>query len=350
MKDYRLLILFLVAVLGVEAAFIVDELGHNKTVAQVQTTQTASLATATEVPAETYTPTGLTLGGDQVLSNAEVEAELKPTPLPAPKPKPKSLAGPLDMPVKAWLAVYVGPDGQAQILTTKNADTPYPIASLTKLITAIVAKEQLDPNLVLSVTPDLKILTQESASTTTAWPVRVRDLLAPLLIESNNNAAATLAATLGEKAFVDAMNETARELGMLDTHFVNPHGLDPKPTEGVSPNTATPTALINLLQVYVDSYPDLLAITRETRGSLYSTTGEVVRTFKNTNKLLGATDWPTATVIGGKTGFTDTAGHALALVLETDNGGKIYTVVLDTNNHFMATWELLNWIFYQYRF
>lgn len=342
-KNYRFLIIFLVAILGIEVAFVVEELNQPATVTQVLPAKNL-VATPVEVSPIVSAALG---GGDQVPPEVEVAPEVKAT-APA-KPTPKSLEGhQLNIPVESWLALYVPPTGGEQLLTSNQPERTLPIASLTKLITAIVAKDNLDPNLIVSVTPDLEILNLSEASTTTAWPVKVGDLIYPLLVESNNNAADVLANTFGREAFIAKMNETAQELGMLNTHFVNPNGLDP--IDGSEPNYSTAKALINLAQVYNNFYPDLLAITNQTRGTLYSTTGEVVRNFKNTNKLLGATDWPGAKVVGGKTGFTDQAGRLLLTVLETDNGGKIYTVVMKTRNHFLATRDMLNWIFYQYHF
>lgn len=284
------------------------------------------------------------------LSQAPISPTARQSPKAKPRPRPWAKSEPLDLPVKAWLALYVSPQGEQRVLTAHNADQAYPIASLTKLVTAIVAHREIKPETKLIFNPTLESLGGDQAATSTAGQplVSPTDLLFPLLIESNNDAASTLANSLPPGQFVTEMNELATELGMVQTHFVNPHGLDP--SDDSTPNQASARDLIRLAEAYRRNYPGLLNITKQKQFALWAADGSLVRRFVNTNKLINASDWP-AEVVGGKTGYTDLADRNLLLVLrDKKSGGYLYTVVLGTNNHFAATTDLLDWVYYNHQF
>ncbi len=342
MRQYGPLIAVLLVVLGIEIGLIGADLSKAKEARRVAMSQPILVAGT------------LSLGGG---GEAPV-AETSPVPAPIPttpaivsevKSKPKVLDGPLVLPVRAWLAVYVSPQGERRVLTGHNETKVYPIASLSKLITAIVVREQIDPGMTLTLDHELEVIEPGGTASSTTWTVAAGDLLFPLLIESNNNAATALASVLGPKEdFIAKMNETAKKLGMTSTHFINPHGLDP--TDDVTPNEASAADLERLAEAYFRDYPALLGITKQEQFALWSLDGEVIRRFTNTNRLLDSNNWP-AEVLGGKTGYTDLADRNLLLVLrDKKSGGIIYTVVLGTNNHFAATSDLLDWVYYNYKF
>ena len=130
-------------------------------------------------------------------------------------------------PVDAESALVATAGGE--ILYESDGDERLPMASITKLMTAIVALEELRPGRTVSVDPAAVGITGSSIFLRPGERLPVRDLLAAALIQSANDAAYALAAAATDgdvAAFVRRMNRTARELGLEDTHFANPSGLD----------------------------------------------------------------------------------------------------------------------------
>jgi hypothetical protein len=197
-----------------------------------------------------------------------------------------------------------------KILFEKNSDRALPIASLTKLMTANVVLGNYDIN-------------QE----------KIVKLLFPLLIESNNNAAINLAEVIGKEAFVELMNLEAKKLGMNNTHFVNPTGLDSKEK---SINYSTPKDLVKLAKYITFERPLIWEIS-------------IIKEFeniKNTNELLGEISG----IIGGKTGETSLAGKCLLLVVQAPkNKGFIINVIINSENHFEEMKKLIDWTKYAYK-
>lgn len=214
------------------------------------------------------------------------------------------------------------------MLWSKNAELALPMASTTKLMTALVALESLSPDDVITV-PAAAIIGNASMGLTAGDQVSVRALLYGALLPSGNDAAMTLAiaAAGSEAAFVERMNQRAAEWGLQKTHFVNPHGLD-------APD-------------HVSSARDLSALTRRALDN--TIISEVVSTpqitiegypLTNTNLLLNAYDG----AYGVKTGTTDEAGQVL--IAAVDNGhGDALTVVLNSPDRFAETPRMLDFYF-----
>jgi D-alanyl-D-alanine carboxypeptidase len=217
----------------------------------------------------------------------------------------------LEIEAEAAISVFVKPDGSEKILFEKNAQKPLPIASLTKLMTANVVLEYYDVS-------DSKI----------------SYLLYPLLISSDNNAALNLAKFLNEEAFVDLMNLEAKKLGMENTRFFNPTGLDPKENKDQI-NHSTAKDLIKLAKDITTNHPLIWEIT----------TTKAFEDNINTNELLD--ELPT--IIGGKTGDTPRAGGCLLLILKAPKGrGYLVNVILNSKNRFEEMKKLINWTQHAY--
>jgi len=205
----------------------------------------------------------------------------------------------------------------ARTLYARNAETALPPASLTKLMTALLALES--GRLSESVTVREEDLAGGATMGLVAGEaVTVEELLWGVLLPSGNDAAMALARQLGGDAsrFVAEMNQRAVELGMDDTSFHNPHGLH---EEG-----------------HVSSAADLLAIALELleyplfREIVGSRTAEIAgRTLVNTNELLGG--YPGAN--GVKTGTTPEAGECLLANIETD-GREVLILVLGSSDRY----------------
>src|SRR5436853_1814750 len=126
-------------------------------------------------------------------------------------------------------AFFVMNAANGDVLASKNAHARIPIASITKLMTVLVALKHLTPSETVTVTGDAAQVGESRIPLFRGERITVRDLLAGALIQSANNAADALAAAAagGDVArFVGWMNVRARELGLRDTHFERPDGLD----------------------------------------------------------------------------------------------------------------------------
>jgi D-alanyl-D-alanine carboxypeptidase (penicillin-binding protein 5/6) len=201
--------------------------------------------------------------------------------------------------VRAPAAILVEP-ATGDIVFQRDADGRRPIASTTKLMTALVTLEHASLDDVMTTIDYHGAPTESLAGLRGGERVTVRDLLRALLVTSANDAAATLAQRVAgsRPAFVRLMNAKARELKLTNSHFANPIGLD-------SPdNFSTPTDLVKLTLILRRN-----AFFRETtnlpRVTLRS--GAHPRTFTNRNLLVRGVP----AVNGVKTGHTNTAGYIL---------------------------------------
>ncbi len=207
-----------------------------------------------------------------------------------------------------------------RFLYTKNENEPLPMASTTKIMTALLALETLPLDREITVTPQALRTEGSSMYLTAGERVTVEELLYGLLLLSGNDAAKVLALACSgsEEEFVRQMNQKAQELGLQNTHFENPHGL---PAEG---HFSTAADMAKLMAACLEN-EDFCTISGT---KLYA--GR--RTMKNHNKLLSL--YPEA--ISGKTGFTKAAGRCLVSAAEQE-GGALIAVTLsapdDWNDH-----------------
>lgn len=217
-------------------------------------------------------------------------------------------------------------------LYAKDAEIPRPLASLTKMMTAYVAREHLDANATVSVeSDDMKYEGSSDLRPGEKWTLN--DLLSLTLISSSNKGAGAIAASVGgsmdpgltvrraeRTRFVDTMNSTAKSLNLASMHFNDPTGLD-FGTELGGEGSARDVA--QLFSKTLSKYPDIFESTALPDISVTSKSG-IRHHVKNTNEL--ASD--TLGIIGGKTGFTDLAGGNLAMVVDTGLGHPVAIVVL----------------------
>jgi len=223
-----------------------------------------------------------------------------------------------------------------KILYEKNINERLPIASLTKLMAALIVVENtdLDEEVIVS-----KKAVETEGNRVDLWPqeaISVKNLLYGLLISSSNDAAVALAEHFGN--FVELMNERAKILGLKNTNFANPAGFD-EPE-----NFSTAYDLAQFTSFLLDR-PVIFEILRIPRARVYSTDGRINHLLLNTNKLLGVLP----DIIGGKTGFTEEAGETLILVIkEPTKNHLIISVVLRSNDKFEETKKLVKWVLEAY--
>lgn len=214
----------------------------------------------------------------------------------------------------------------------KDPDKRVPIASTTKLMTALVAVDYFQSTQVLSV-PDTSLVSGSTMGLKSGEELTFRSLLYGMLLNSGNDAAYVIAANFpgGVIAFVEVMNTRAKALGLSNTHFENPAGFD-------SPNHFSSASDLSKIAVVVAQNP-LLARAVATREVTVSSVDQgIIHPLKNLNKLLGLPG-----VLGMKTGTTPAGRENLVGLVEND-GHKILTVILGSDDRFGETEKLLEWV------
>lgn len=206
-----------------------------------------------------------------------------------------------------------------EVVFAKNTNLPSPIASITKLMTAMVvldAELSLDEHLYVS-DEDVDYLKGTRSRLAVGTDLSRGDMLQLALMASENRAASVLARHYpgGSRAFVQAMNAKAQEIGLTQTHFVDATGLD-------SNNVSTAEDLAKLVQVAYQ-YPEIRFSTTSPSHEVYINGKGHTTNFVNTNGLVRAGDWD----IGlSKTGFISEAGRCL--VMQAKIAGEPMIIVL----------------------
>ncbi|MBO6010873.1 MAG: D-alanyl-D-alanine carboxypeptidase [Oscillospiraceae bacterium] len=215
------------------------------------------------------------------------------------------------------------------MLYEKNADEKRLIASLTKIMTALVVLERTDPEETVCVRPEWTDVEGSKMGLVPGETLTVGDLLKGVLLSSGNDAALALAEHCAGSAgaFAEMMNEQAAELGLDSTRFENPHGLD-------GPEQYSTARDLAALAAAAMSNADFAAIVGMRSASAAG------RTLVNHNKLLDMLEG----CVGVKTGYTDAAGRTLVSCVERE-GMRLICVTLcdgnDWNDHIaLCGWAL----------
>lgn len=209
-----------------------------------------------------------------------------------------------------------------------NPDKHWSIASISKLMTAIIAFEQigLNQNIIL----DEKSIATEgiSGDFKEGEIFSSFDLIKVMLLVSSNDAAKALAESIGEETFIKLMNQKARELKMFDTIFFNPSGLS-------FLNQSNPNDLAKLARYIYNNHREIFDITRQKETAITELGFKKTRNFANINLLAGRSDF-----IGGKTGYLDESGRNL-IALFNINNQDILTIILGAEDAYKETEKML---------
>lgn len=231
-----------------------------------------------------------------------------------------------------------------KILFGLNPGVKLPIASLTKLLTAVAVLENMD----LSETVEVKKTAIEKSKKEGGGSdlyagerIKAVDLLKLMLIESSNDAAYAFEEHLAENYginLVEKMNERAKNLGMNDTSLTEVAGLDDQDS------FSTARDLVKLVK-YSFKYENLYDILKTQKAEVVSIDGRLKHQISNTNQLLGKL----LNVIGGKTGFTELAGGSMILVTEApDLSSRLITVILGSEDRFSDIEKMVEWAKFAY--
>ncbi|MEK7515139.1 MAG: serine hydrolase [Patescibacteria group bacterium] len=232
-------------------------------------------------------------------------------------------------------AAYVFDVATLRPLFAKNEDMRVPIASLTKIMSAVVVLERLHAQDVVTVTAESIRVDGTKRDLSAGDRFTVGDLMRFMLVQSSNDAAAALSVYARERGidFIKEMNDTAARIGMTHTIFKDPAGLD---------DTAHATARdLGFLIRYALRYEHQIFEPLREKTFVLETVDETrAITVTNTNQLLDTLEG----IRGGKTGYTDGArGCMILLVQVPETRDTIAAVVLGSEDRFTHTAELVTW-------
>lgn len=218
------------------------------------------------------------------------------------------------------------------VYAEKNAEVERPIASITKLMTTLIANEAIpfDDKITL---PRGQLSDPTDASDTAPETFKVGDLLYPLLMESNNNIADQLGIHYGTDAFVAQMNQEAEILDMASTTFVDPSGVS-------RDNVSTPDDLYRLAVYIADNKSFVWNITRTPEKTIDAENGSEYA-FTSFNKFFNLSSF-----VGGKVGETAAAGDTMVSIFALPVGGetrRIAVIILDSDDDTTDTQKLTDW-------
>ena len=274
----------------------------------------------------------------------------------------------LEIQAKSGLTVFTNEMGKQKIIFEKNSNQILPIASLTKLMTAlIVLRDSKNYNFSKVITISKEAASQENipegGNLKTGEKITIEKLLNLMLVQSSNDAAFALAEVLDIENFarvvepsplgsypevnsvllrgVEKMNAQAEELGLENTHFVNPTGLDPENLKFSEEtknyfNYSTAQNLSKLAQYILNEFPIIYEIS--TNKPAYPIKNGLSDLVFNKN------------IIGGKTGYTEEAQGCFLLILKSPKEkGYLINIILGSKDRLEEMKKLINWINQAYK-
>jgi D-alanyl-D-alanine endopeptidase (penicillin-binding protein 7) len=206
----------------------------------------------------------------------------------------------------------------SRTILEKDSSRSLPIASLTKLVTAVIAENIFDraanananANTPIEITPRILATDGNTAAFRNGEEFTADELLYPLLMVSSNDAAEALAEAdpQGRAAFIKSMNQWVNSIGAYNTYFADPSGLSPE-------NVSSANDLAIIIRWIYENRPDLIAIT-DTKVKSFR-----IHTWTNPTQLLNFSDY-----VGGKNGYIPESGETAVSLFKTSN--KLFAVVL----------------------
>jgi len=230
---------------------------------------------------------------------------------------------------RAYLAVNLSDNS---VVLGKNQNQPYSIASVTKLMSALIAVENIDKGRTITLTEQMLKPLGQSPALFPGLAISAENLIKAALIQSANDAPEALAYFLGKEKFLVLMNRKAKELNMANTVFYDVSGLNPA-------NRSNAADIAKLISYIYKNHPEILSITRDNNFWLPDQTGKMVK-FYNVNNF-----YPVPEFIGGKTGYLAEARQTLASVFNV-SGKPIAIVILYSNNRQADAFSILKQLGY----
>jgi len=227
-------------------------------------------------------------------------------------------------------AYFVGDLDTGEIILQKNPNQKFPIASVSKLMTATISKENQDQEEITKISNRSLSTYGENGNLHINEKIKVGDLIYPLLLESSNDAAEALAEYSGRDIFIEKMNEKAKDLGLLSTSFKDPSGLSEN-------NQSTASDLFKFSKYLKSNKPDLLSIT--TKRSF----DNKKHIWFNNSQFLRFEGY-----MGGKRGYIDeskqTALSIFSIPLGKQGNRNIGIVILRSTDRYKDTNSIYNYL------
>lgn len=254
--------------------------------------------------------------------------------------------------IQARNALLVSQDGT--VYFSRDAHDPVKIASITKIMTAVVALENAPLDTTVTVDEEAATVGESSAGLLEGDSMNLETALYALMVPSGNDASIAIAKTVGallpgfdgsnaQALFVDAMNAKAASLGCEDTVYTNPHGLDAGAFESDSRSTAADVGIVvsyamenEVFRTIVDAGDTTIEVTAADGAARFIP-------LVSTDELIGVYEG----ICGVKTGTTEAAGYCFAGAAAREKG-EFYSVVLnspDSDARFVDTVALFDWVY-----
>lgn len=255
-------------------------------------------------------------GGSELKEIQELPIRIPQEPLP-------------ELQEKAAIAILFEKGDKEKILYQKNIEENLSPASLAKLMSAMIVLDHYPLEKEVIVSQRAVWTEGESGRLSPGEKIKVKGLLELLLLVSSNDAATALAEEIGENKFLDLMNEKAKKIGLKNTHFLNPHGLDEKG------QYSTAYDLAKLTKYSIKNYPLIWETLREREKDVIGKDNlgrEILHHLRNTILMHSAGEalLNDSNFLGGKTGYTQDVNESMILAAKTSGKvkGEIVIVIL----------------------
>jgi len=222
----------------------------------------------------------------------------------------------IDIEAKSFLVF--GLDGE--VIASKEKNLQWPLASLTKLMSAIIIEENILASTAIPISLDAIMQTGDDGFL--AGELFDKDDLRDImLVRSSNDAAYAFAEYIERDSFIEMMNKKSEELGMVESYFINASGLDI--SNSLSGAYGSAEDLMKLITYILNNYPDIFEATYNDELRVVSMQGNIHQ-YSNTNRVVNKIPG----IIGGKTGFTDIAGGHVIVVADIGVNNPVGIIVL----------------------
>lgn len=222
-----------------------------------------------------------------------------------------------------------------QMLAGKRIDSQLPIASITKLMTAVVARETYGDQSRINITESAAATYGNSGNLSAGDSLPLSTLFYPLLLSSSNDAATALAEHGGGKEFISQMNRKALAIGMQKARFADASGLSAN-------NVASAKDLFALAEYIYNQHSFIFSITTQAQKTVPDALSDESAIYVNNHPLHSRPGF-----IGGKNGYTDKAQHTLMSVFKVSKNNQsrpVVIIVLGSNQHVEDSQKLLDWV------
>jgi len=319
---YRIFFLFLIFAVSASAVKIWGEKIANPKVSALATVKNTLELNSNEENNENP------IVDQTFVSEISSTGDFSETPTSTLKFSSEGICSEVEFTSRALLVEYLNQNIQvAEINSTRR----WPIASITKLITAIAATENIDPNLPITLTDKNLKAEGDTGKFKSSETFKAQDLIKAMLLLSSNDAALALSGSYGQDKFLALMRDKIKDIGMKETNIFEPTGISAK-------NQSTPRDIIKMMRYLYNYHPEILKITRTPKDTAYEIKTRTRQVFTNINIFAGQSNF-----IGGKTGFIEDSGENLVSLFNV-RGQPVVIVVLGSEDRFKETEQILECI------